>query len=115
MMSWLRTGALGAAGGGLAHWAGFPSDWLLGSMLAVTVAVLLGVRVALPRRLMPPIQACLGVAVGLRLDLHLPGPASLLVSVAGLLLCLATQMPLGQYLLHRLGWSRQEAARNSAG
>ncbi|OXY83630.1 AbrB family transcriptional regulator [Oceanimonas doudoroffii] len=114
MMSWLRTGALGAAGGGLAHWAGFPSDWLLGSMLAVTVAVLLGVRVALPRRLMPPIQACLGVAVGLRLDLHLPGPASLLVSVAGLLLCLATQMPLGQYLLHRLGWSRQEAAMGAS-
>ncbi|OYD25529.1 AbrB family transcriptional regulator [Oceanimonas baumannii] len=114
MSTWLRTVLLGAAGGGLAHWAGFPSDWLLGAMLAVAGAVLLGVNVALPRWLLPLIQACLGVAVGLRLDLHLPGPSSLLISVAGLLLCLATQIPLGQYLLCRLGWSRQEAAMGSS-
>lgn len=114
MTVWLRTALLGAAGGGLAHWAGFPSDWLLGAMLLVAGATMLGLEVALPRRLLPLIQACLGVAVGLRLELNLPGLASLTISVAGLLLCLATQIPLGQYLLHRLGWSRQEAAMGAS-
>ncbi|PSJ42591.1 hypothetical protein C7H85_16520 [Zobellella endophytica] len=109
MMILLRTCAIGAAGGGLAHWAGFPSDWLLGAMLLVALSAMLGVAVRLPKTLLPPIQAILGVAVGLRLELDFPGPASLLFSVAGLLLCLATQIPLTQYLLRRLGWSRQEA------
>ncbi len=114
MMIWLRTCALGAAGGGLAHWAGFPSDWLLGAMLMVALCTLLGLEVRLPRALLPPIQACLGVAVGLRLEFDFPGPASLLISVAGLLLCLATQIPLGQYLLRRQGWSPQEAAMGAS-
>lgn len=114
MTVWLRTALLGAAGGGLAHWAGFPSDWLLGAMLLVAGATMLGLEVALPQRLLPLIQACLGVAVGLRLELNLPGLASLTISVAGLLLCLATQIPLGQYLLQRLGWSRQEAAMGAS-
>lgn len=109
MMILLRTCAIGAVGGGLAHWAGFPSGWLLGAMLLVALSAMLGVAVRLPKTLLPPIQATLGVAVGLRLELDFPGPASLLFSVAGLLLCLATQIPLTQYLLRRLGWSRQEA------
>ncbi|WP_116474000.1 AbrB family transcriptional regulator [Zobellella maritima] len=109
MRLWLRTCVLGAAGGGLAHWAGFPSSWLLGAMLLVALAAILGVELGLPRGLLPSIQACLGVAVGLRLEFSFPGPASLLFSVAGLLLCLATQIPLSQFLLRRCGWSRQEA------
>ncbi|OIN03758.1 AbrB family transcriptional regulator [Oceanisphaera psychrotolerans] len=109
MMAWLRTCALGAAGGGLAHWAGFPSDWLLGAMLLVALSAALGVEVHLPKALLSPIQAALGVAVGLRLELDFPGPVSLLFSVTGLLLCLATQIPLTQYLLRRIGWSQQEA------
>ncbi len=78
MMAWLRTCALGAAGGGLAHWAGFPSDWLLGAMLLVALSAALGVEVHLPKPLLSPIQAALGVAVGLRLELdfHPPGSCS---------------------------------------
>ncbi|MDX1268142.1 MAG: AbrB family transcriptional regulator [Oceanisphaera sp.] len=114
MTIWLRTCALGAVGGGLAHWAGFPSDWLLGAMLVVALFAMLGLEVRLPKSLLPPIQACLGVAVGLRLEFDFPGLASLLFSVAGLLLCLATQIPLGQYLLRRLGWSHQEAVMGAS-
>lgn len=109
MLVWLRTCVLGMLGGWLAHAAGFPSDWLLGAMLIVAVAAMLGMKVALPKWLLAPIQVCLGIAVGLRLEFGFPGPTSLLFSVMGLLLCLATQIPLGQYLLRRLGWSAQEA------
>ncbi|WP_181256316.1 AbrB family transcriptional regulator [Zobellella taiwanensis] len=105
----LRTCLIGAVGGGLAHWAGFPSDWLLGAMLLVALAAMAGVEMRMPKSLLPVIQATLGVAVGLRLDLNIPGPAALLFSVAGLLLCLGTQIPLTQWLLQRLGWSRQES------
>lgn len=114
MMIWLRTCTLGAAGGWLAHRAGFPSDWLLGAMLVVALAAMLGIEVRLPKSLLAPIQACLGVAVGLRLEFDFPGASSLLFSVAGLLLCLATQIPLGQYLLRRLGWSPQEAVMGAS-
>ncbi|WP_319783248.1 AbrB family transcriptional regulator [Oceanisphaera sp. IT1-181] len=114
MMIWLRTCALGAAGGWLAHRAGFPSDWLLGAMLIVALAAMAGLDVRLPKTLLAPIQACLGVAVGLRLEFDFPAPSSLLFSVAGLLLCLATQIPLGQYMLRRLGWSSQEAVMGAS-
>lgn len=114
MMIWLRTCALGAAGGWLAHRAGFPSDWLLGAMLMVALAAMVGLDVRLPKLLLAPIQACLGVAVGLRLEFDFPGPGSLLFSVTGLLLCLGTQIPLGQYLLRRMGWSSQEAVMGAS-
>lgn len=114
MIIWLRTCALGLGGGWLAHRAGFPSDWLLGAMLVVALAAIMGLAVSLPKFLLAPIQACLGVAVGLRLEFDLPAPSSLLLSVGGLLLCLATQIPLGQYLLRRLGWSAEEAVMGAS-
>lgn len=114
MIIWLRTCVLGIGGGWLAHSAGFPSDWLLGAMLVVALAAIMGLAVSLPKSLLAPIQACLGVAVGLRLEFDLPAPSSLLLSVAGLLLCLGTQIPLGQFLLRRLGWSAEEAVMGAS-
>ncbi|PSJ44745.1 hypothetical protein C7H85_12265 [Zobellella endophytica] len=98
-----------ALGGGAAHLLAFPSDWLIGAMALVTLSSVSGVRTRVPPHSLEAVQLVLGVSVGLRFSTELPSGMSLLVSLSGLMLCLATQLPLVQGLLRRLGWSRQEA------
>ncbi|WP_445396720.1 AbrB family transcriptional regulator [Zobellella sp. An-6] len=109
MRSILLTLLLAGAGGAAAHWLGFPSDWLVGAMLLVALCSMRGLATRVPRHSLELVQLVLGLSVGLRVNTELPAGASLLISLGGLLLCLATQLPLVQGLLRRLGWSREEA------
>ena len=109
MRSILLTLLLAGAGGGAAHWLGFPSDWLVGAMVLVAFCSMRGLATRVPPHSLELVQLVLGLSVGLRVSTELPAGSSLLISLGGLLLCLATQLPLVQGLLRRLGWSREEA------
>ncbi len=55
---------IGAAGGWLFSLYRLPLAWMLGSMVACTVAALLRAPVAAPAAIRPPVQAVLGVMLG---------------------------------------------------
>ena len=65
---YLRTLILAAAGGGLATLMGWPSSWLLGALALVGASALVGLPVAMPRRIMPGIAVMLGLSIGSNLD-----------------------------------------------
>ena len=56
--------AIGTLGGAVFAWLGLPLPWMLGSMTAVTVCALGGVRVGLPRWMRTGCIAILGVMLG---------------------------------------------------
>ena len=56
--------ALAVTGGLLFAWAGLPLPWMLGAMLATTLASLSGLRIAIPASWRPPTIAVLGVMLG---------------------------------------------------
>ncbi|MDW8371860.1 MAG: AbrB family transcriptional regulator [Geminicoccaceae bacterium] len=60
--------AIGAAGGLLFERAGLPLAWLLGPMLATTIASLAGAPIAVPAALRGPTVAVLGVLLGSGFD-----------------------------------------------
>ncbi|MCB1885859.1 MAG: AbrB family transcriptional regulator [Geminicoccaceae bacterium] len=107
----LLTLALGALGGYLLSLAGFPAAWLAGSMAAVAVAALLGLRVGLPERLREIAFILLGISMGSAVtpdSLHRMAawPMSLLI----LVVCVAATALLGSlWLERRHGWSRATA------
>ena len=55
---------IGGAGGWLFAWLGLPLPWLLGSMVACTVAALLRAPITTPRAVRPPMVAVIGVLLG---------------------------------------------------
>lgn len=64
---WGRTGlglALGAVGGWLATQVGLPLPWMLGAMIATTIAAIAGAPIALPGSLRAVMIAVLGVMLG---------------------------------------------------
>ncbi len=62
---WLAASlAVGTVGGFIAAWAHVPLPWMLGSMGACLVAVMAGVPLARPRKLVDPMRIVLGVMLG---------------------------------------------------
>lgn len=55
---------LGTSGGALFAWIGTPIPWMLGSMVATTLAALLGVKIGVPRTLRLTMGVILGVLIG---------------------------------------------------
>ena len=55
---------IGIAGGLLFWWLNWPLAWLLGPMLATTIAAMAGARIAVPGALRTPMLAILGVLLG---------------------------------------------------
>ncbi len=60
----LVTVALGTLGGWLASMTPLPLPWMMGSMVATTIAALAGLRLAMPRQLRNVMVAVLGVMLG---------------------------------------------------
>ncbi|MFN3615482.1 MAG: AbrB family transcriptional regulator [Rubrimonas sp.] len=60
----LKTLAIGGAGGWLFQRLGMPLPWMLGSMTAVTAAVMAQVRLGAPAAVRPPMVAVIGVLLG---------------------------------------------------
>jgi membrane AbrB-like protein len=88
--------AIGTAGGWLAARAGIPLPWMLGSMGACLVAVLLSAPVERPRRVVEPMRMVLGVMLGSTLTPALLEQAqAMLVSVALLVPYVATAALVG--------------------
>jgi hypothetical protein len=56
--------ALGAIGGGIFAWFGFPLAWMLGAMAFTTVAAIAGVRVKVPNKFRTYFVAVLGLLLG---------------------------------------------------
>jgi membrane AbrB-like protein len=56
--------AIGAAGGALFAYLQLPLAWLLGALIATTIASLAGLRMAVPNRLRQPMIAVLGAMLG---------------------------------------------------
>ena len=69
MIAILRGLAIGAGGGGLCWLAGIPAPWLAGSMVAAIVAVLAGVKVAVPDWLRVTSFILLGIQTGTSVNL----------------------------------------------
>jgi uncharacterized protein len=67
----VATLAIGAAGGAAFAWARLPLPWMLGAMLATTVASLAGAPLRLPHRLRSPMVAVIGVTLGSGFDREL--------------------------------------------
>ena len=64
LLKLLITLALGALGGWLASMTQLPLPWMIGSMVATTIAALAGLRLAMPRQLRNVMVAVLGVMLG---------------------------------------------------
>ena len=64
LLKLLLTVALGALGGWLATVMQLPLPWMIGSMVATTIAALAGLRLAMPRQLRGVMVAVLGVMLG---------------------------------------------------
>ncbi len=95
---------IGAAGGGLAFWAGLPAAWLVGGALAVTLAALGGVPTAVPTGLRNAAFALIGLSMGSGIDPEtLRQAAAWPLSIALMGLCLATIMASGVWYLRRFG------------
>lgn len=60
----MPTLALGAAGGGVAYWLDTPLPWLLGALIATTVASLAGVRLRSPGASRKAVLVVIGVMLG---------------------------------------------------
>ncbi|MDW9500516.1 AbrB family transcriptional regulator [Sinorhizobium meliloti] len=55
---------MGGAGGALFHAIGLPLAWMLGSVAACALAAILGMPVATPRFVRPPMSALIGIILG---------------------------------------------------
>ena len=64
LLKLLITLALGALGGWLASMTQLPLPWMIGSMVATTIAALAGLRLAMPPKLRSVMVAVLGVMLG---------------------------------------------------
>jgi uncharacterized protein len=55
---------LGAIGGAICAWIDMPLAWMIGAMIATTIASLAGARIAVPRPLRDPMMAVIGLMLG---------------------------------------------------
>ncbi len=61
---WILTLSIGAAGGGLAQWVGFPAPYLTGPSIAVTLACLLGLTLSVPNLVRDACFVAIGLSMG---------------------------------------------------
>ncbi|RIY03287.1 AbrB family transcriptional regulator [Aureimonas flava] len=103
--------AIGAAGGGLAAFAGLPVAWLLGATVAVVVATLSGLTLRVPDRLRDATFFVLGIQAGSGVTPDVVNqltlwPLSFAIQMVGvLLIVLATKV----FLERVFGWDRETA------
>ncbi|OAZ93517.1 AbrB family transcriptional regulator [Halomonas sp. G11] len=89
----LPTLALGLVGGGLAYWLQVPLPWLLGAMIATTVASLAGIPLESPRKGRKGVLVVIGVMLGSAFTPEMTGDASLWgISLAVMLIATAVMM-----------------------
>lgn len=85
---------IGIAGGMLAYGVGMPLPWMLGPMIATTIAAMMRVPVRAPARLRPIVIPVIGVLLGSSVTAQtfglLPSWAVSLVLLAGFLACAST-------------------------
>lgn len=106
-----RTLLVGILGALAAHWLSVPSSWLLGSVVGVTLAALLGLPVGMPKATTSAVSLFLGISVALNLD------AGLMQQLGHwkfsvLLLCLMLVLLLAllfRYYSRQPGWHSVEA------
>jgi membrane AbrB-like protein len=95
--------ALSTGGGLVAHLLGLPAGWLMGGALTVTIASLMGVKVAMPPRLRDVSFVLIGMSMGASVA---PDSIALLgnwpISLAGLALELIIIVFLTGYMLMRV-------------
>lgn len=102
---------IGAAGGTIFYFLGFPAPWLTGSVAAASIAVLSGVTLSMPSIMRKITFLVLGVSIGSGVDAKiLSGIAKWPASIG--VLCIAfiiTIIASTAYLSLRSGWSRSTA------
>jgi membrane AbrB-like protein len=111
---WLRgaeTLAIGAAGGLILTWAGFPAGLVTGSLLGVAVAALFGRPVHMPTQLVRAISILVGISLGAVVSPEtLKGLAAFPLSVAVLAVAtLCMILATSSYLRFVHGWDPQSA------
>lgn len=98
-----------AGAGGVAFWAlGLPAGWLVGAMVATSVAALAGVARPIPTRLRDPIFVLLGVSMGSAVTpATLAGVAEWPGSMAALAVAVVAMTASSYAILRRgFGWDR---------
>lgn len=106
-----RTLLIAAIGGALAYWAGLPSAWLIGAVLAVLMAAVSGVNVAMFSATGKVISLLLGVSVAQNIDDNLLNELSHWRNSVMLLAVLVACVLVVQYRFYRHGlrWAPAEA------
>ncbi|NVK41142.1 MAG: AbrB family transcriptional regulator [Oceanospirillaceae bacterium] len=111
MMLTGRTLLVGILGALAAQWLSVPSAWLLGPVICVTLAALLGLPVGMPKATTSAVSLFLGISVALNLDaglLQQLGHWKLSVLLLCLMLALLLTL-LFRYYSRQPGWQRIEA------
>ncbi|MDR5866735.1 AbrB family transcriptional regulator [Halomonas koreensis] len=111
LLRFLPTLALGLAGGAVAFAVNLPLPWLLGAMLATTVASLAGVRLRSPGRGRQGVLVVIGVMLGSAFTPEMsgaPGPWSL--SLAVMLVATAAMMAFSVWFSQRVAGHSRETA-----
>ncbi|MFC6672788.1 AbrB family transcriptional regulator [Marinobacterium aestuariivivens] len=106
-----RTLLVGTLGALAAHWLSVPSSWLLGPVVGVTLAALLGLPVSMPRATTSAVSLFLGISVALNLDaglVHQLGHWKHSVLLLCLMLVLLLTL-LFRYYSRQPGWHSVEA------
>ncbi|WP_181454225.1 AbrB family transcriptional regulator [Halomonas sp. SL1] len=111
LLRFLPTLALGIAGGALAFAVNLPLPWLLGAMIATTVASLSGVRLRSPGRGRKGVLVVIGVMLGSAFTPQLSGDLGLWsLSLAVMLVATAAMMAFSVWLSQRVAGHTRETS-----
>jgi membrane AbrB-like protein len=111
MLIILRTVLIGCVGAWLANWLGLPSAWLVGALIAVVSAGVMGVRIGMPKSTSKLISLFLGISVAQNISSDLVNELSHWGRSA-ILLCfmmVALLLVMYRYYQRLSGWSPVDA------